>query len=155
MAFYLARDLEAILWKLLVRFIKCSVLPTSTSVIALLTINLDDPNTHMPSEKPSIGHGAEKASKQVTRIFRFRMQYNQFLVKATCASRGKFCAVCCCRGFVLSWAWTNLKSVLNCLIAPIQMSEYKREVLLDQYTEFAQGQMHKIHRFDRVSNNLD
>lgn len=35
------------------------------------------------------------------------------------------------------------------------MSEHKREVVLGQYTEFIQGQMHKIRTFERASDNLD
>ncbi|CAN8021727.1 unnamed protein product [Ixodes persulcatus] len=85
--FLLKRDLECLVRKLLVRFVKCSVLSASTGIVSMLKMDLVNPNNHVSSEKVDIGHAAEqalKAAKVCTKdIFAFRMECKQFLIITT------------------------------------------------------------------------
>ncbi|KAH8034219.1 hypothetical protein HPB51_021889 [Rhipicephalus microplus] len=63
LVFFLKRDLECLVRKLLARFVKCSVLPASTGVVGMLKMDVADPNNHVSSEKADIGHAAEQVLK--------------------------------------------------------------------------------------------
>ncbi|KAH8034244.1 hypothetical protein HPB51_021957 [Rhipicephalus microplus] len=87
LVFFLKRDLECLVRKLLARFVKCSVLSVSTGVVGMLKMDVADPNNHVSSEKVDIGHAAEqvlKAAKVSSKdVFAFRMECKQFLVSTT------------------------------------------------------------------------
>ncbi|KAH8031778.1 hypothetical protein HPB51_020849 [Rhipicephalus microplus] len=63
LVFFLKRDLECLVRKLLARFVKCSVLSASTGVVGMLKMDVADPNNHVSSEKVDIGHTAEQVLK--------------------------------------------------------------------------------------------
>lgn len=80
--FFLKKDLECLVRKLLTRFVKCS---SYKGISSLLRIDLDNPKKkHNSSEKVDIGHAAEqivKAAKVGEKgIFTFRMECKQFLI---------------------------------------------------------------------------
>ncbi|KAL3216920.1 hypothetical protein MRX96_032708 [Rhipicephalus microplus] len=154
LVFFLKRDLECLVRKLLARFVKCSVLSASTGVVGMLKMDVADPNNHVSSEKVDIGHAAEqvlKAAKVSAKdVFAFRMECKQFLVSTTkkilekspltyhlvrnlssldprqMASKPDDCLA----GF---------RKVLDALIAVGRLGEHERDSVLGEYTELLQG----------------
>lgn len=61
--FFLAKDLECLVRKLMTRLLKCSVLSASAGIVSLLKIDIDDTKNHSPQEKVDIGHAGEQAVK--------------------------------------------------------------------------------------------
>lgn len=78
MVFFLARDLETIVRRLLTKLVKCSVVSLSTGIARLLRMNIGDLKKHIPFEKVDIGHTAEqvlKTSKLCARdVFTYKME---------------------------------------------------------------------------------
>lgn len=60
LVFFLARGLEAIVRKLLTRFLKCSVFSASSGPTGLYKINIEDVNNHSALEKVDIGNTNSK-----------------------------------------------------------------------------------------------
>lgn len=170
LVFFLKRDLECLVRKLLARFVKCSVLSASTGVVGMLKMDVADPNNHVSSEKVDIGHAAEqvlKAAKVSAKdIFAFRMECKQFLVSTTkkilekspltyhlvrnlssldprqMASKPDDCLA----GF---------RKVLDALIAVGRLGEHERDSVLGEYTELLQEKKHNLRQFDKHSLGLD
>lgn len=170
LVFFLSKDLESAVRKLVTKFVKCSVLCSSKGVTGMLKIDMDDPNNHIPLEKVDVGHAAEqilKSSKVSAKdAFTFRMQCKQFLVAVTKKIleksplrlplvRGlasldprKMCSKPdeCLEGF---------KKVLNSLIAAKRISDHERDTVLAQYAELLQERRHDLQQFERTSDSLD
>ncbi|KAL3207145.1 hypothetical protein MRX96_010462 [Rhipicephalus microplus] len=170
LVFFLKRDLECLVRKLLARFVKCSVLSASTVVVGMLKMDVADPNNHVSSEKVDIGHAAEqvlKAAKVSTKdAFAFRMECKQFLVNTTkkilekspltyhlvrnlssldprrMASKPDDCLA----GF---------RKVLDALIAVGRLGEHERDSVLGEYTELLQEKKHNLRQFDKHTLGLD
>ncbi|KAL1460336.1 hypothetical protein MTO96_027558 [Rhipicephalus appendiculatus] len=85
--FFLAKDLENIIRKLLTKFLKPSVLCSSVGITGLLKIDIEDLNNHVPLEKIDVGQTAEQLLKShkisAKAAFAFRMQCKQFLLSVT------------------------------------------------------------------------
>ncbi|XP_075744803.1 uncharacterized protein LOC142803566 [Rhipicephalus microplus] len=170
LVFFLKRDLECLVRKLLARFVKCSVLSASTGVVGMLKMDVADPNNHVSSEKVDIGHAAEqvlKAAKVSAKdVFAFRMECKQFFVSTTkkilekspltyhlvrnlssldprqMASKPDDCLA----GF---------RKVLDALIAVGRLGEHERDSVLGEYTELLQEKKHNLQQFDKHTLGLD
>lgn len=82
MIFFLARDLESVVRKLLVKFMKASVLSSLAGIGGLLRVDVDNPDNHTPLEKVDIGPKCEQALKDsrasAKDTFQFRMECKLF-----------------------------------------------------------------------------
>ncbi|XP_049270810.1 uncharacterized protein LOC125758087 [Rhipicephalus sanguineus] len=170
LVFFLARDLEAIVRKLLTKFLKCSVLSASNGLTGLLKINIEDVNNHTALEKVDIGHTAEQILKKskvsAKEAFAFKMECKQFLLSVTKKvlekSPLKFPLV---RGLSSldprqmctkpDQCLAGLKNVLNALIAAERLTDYRRDTVLAEYAEMLQMEKHKLRLFEKSSDRLD
>lgn len=84
--FFLAKDLENIVRKLLTKFLKPSILCSSVGITGLLKSDIEDLN-HVPLERVDVGQTAEQLLKShkigAKAAFAFRMQCKQFLLSVT------------------------------------------------------------------------
>ncbi|KAL3225739.1 hypothetical protein MRX96_049147 [Rhipicephalus microplus] len=170
LVFFLKRDLECLVRKLLARFVKCSVLSASTGVVGMLKMDVADPNNHVSSEKVDIGHAAEqvvKAAKVSAKdVFAFRMECKQFLVSTIkkilekspltyhlvrnlssldprqMASKPDDCL-------------PGFRKVLDALIAVGRLGEHECDSVLGEYTELLQENKHNLRQFDKHTLGLD
>lgn len=62
MVFFLARDLETVVRKLLMKFMKCSIL-SATGISGLLRLDIEDVSKHVSLEKVDIGHTCQQIIK--------------------------------------------------------------------------------------------
>lgn len=169
MAFFLAKDLETVLRKLLMKFLKCSIL-SAKGIVGLLKVDVDNVENHIPLEKVDIGYKAEqiiKNSRVSSRdVFQFRMECKQFLISATKKvlerSPLKFVFV---RGLSSldprqmcskpDECLTGFRKVLDTLIAAGRIAEHFRDTVLAEYTELLHEQKHKLRQYDKSVDRLD
>ncbi|XP_077517199.1 uncharacterized protein LOC144128020 [Amblyomma americanum] len=168
--FFLAKDLENIVRKLLTKFLKSSVLCSSVGITGLLKIDFEDLNNHVPLEKIDVGHTTEQLLKNhkvsVKAAFAFRMQCKQFLLSVTkkileksplrypivrglssldprqMSSKPDECA-------------EGLKKVLDALISAERIHEHSKDTVLAQFIELLQERKHELQLFQRSSHTLD
>ncbi|CAN7985972.1 unnamed protein product [Ixodes hexagonus] len=170
MVFFLARDLETVLRKLLTRFLKCSALSSSKGITGLLRVDIENPDNHAPLEKVDVGHAAEqivKSAKAISKdVFQFRMECKQFLINATKKvlerSPLRFPVVrglssldprqMCSRP---DECLAGFRKVLDVLITAGRMTDHQRDTVLAQYTELLQEQKHHLRLFEKGTNRLD
>ncbi|KAK8788935.1 hypothetical protein V5799_021289 [Amblyomma americanum] len=168
--FFLKRDVECLVRKLLARFMKCSVLSASTGIVSLLKMDLVNPNNHVSSENVDIGHAAEemvKAAKVSAKdVFAFRMECKQFLISTTKKILQKSPLT---YHLVRSLSSLDprqmtskpdeclggLRKVLDALIAVRRLGEHERDSVLGEYTELLQEKKHNLRQFDKHSFSLD
>ncbi|CAN7986698.1 unnamed protein product, partial [Ixodes hexagonus] len=170
MVFFLARDLETVLRKLLTRFLKCSVLSSSKGITGLPRVDIENPDNHAPLEKVDVGHAAEqivKSAKASSKdVFQFRMECKQFLInvakKVLERSPLRFPVVrglssldprqMCSRP---DECLAGFRKVLEVLITAGRMTDHQRDTVLAQYTELLQEQKHHLRLFEKGMNRLD
>ncbi|CAN7948428.1 unnamed protein product [Ixodes hexagonus] len=159
MVFFLARDLETVLRKLLTRFLKCSVLSSSKGITSLLRVDIENPDNHAPLEKVDVSHAAEqivKSAKASSKdVFKFRMKCKQFLINVAKKVLGRsplrFPVVrglssfdprqMCSRP---DECLAGFRKVLDVLITAGRMTDHQRDTVLAQYTELLQEQKHHL-----------
>lgn len=169
MVFFLARDLEMLVRKLLTKFVKCSILST-TGINGLLRLNVEDVNNHVPLEKVDIGHACEqiiKDSKASQKdVFQFKMECKQFLVavvkKVLEKSPLKLLLVrslsCLDPRLMCSKpdeCLTGLRKVVDALITAGRVNDHQRDCALAEYTQLMQEQGHQLRLFEKGLNRLD
>ncbi|KAL1476946.1 hypothetical protein MTO96_036125 [Rhipicephalus appendiculatus] len=170
LVFFLQKDLESLVRKLLTRFVKCTVLAASAGMMSILKMDLADPNNHVSAEEVDIGHAAGqivKAAKvSAKEVFAFRMECKQFLIATTkkilersplanhlirslssldarqMASKPDECL-------------RSFRKVLDALIAVGQLSEHERDAVLGEYTELLQEKKPNLRQFDKNYSSLD
>lgn len=170
LVFFLAKDLENIVRKLLTKFLKPSILCSSVGITGLLKIDIEDLNNHVPLEKVDVGQTAEQLLKShkisAKAAFAFRMQCKQFLLSVTKKilekSPLRYTLV---RGLssldprqMLSKpdeCIEGLKKVLDALIVAERMNEHSKDTVLAQFIELLQERKHDLQLFERSSHALD
>ncbi|KAM7293628.1 uncharacterized protein ISCGN_023236 [Ixodes scapularis] len=87
MIFFLGRDLESVVRKLLVKFMKASVLSSLAGVGGLLRVDVDNPNNHTALDEVDIGPKCVQALKdsraRAKDAFQLRMECKQFRAAVT------------------------------------------------------------------------
>ncbi|KAH7986012.1 hypothetical protein HPB49_026164 [Dermacentor silvarum] len=87
MIFFLARDLESAVRKLLLKFMKASVLSSLAGIGGLLRVDVDNPANNTPLEKVDIGPKCEQAltdsRASAKDTFKFRMECELSLAAVT------------------------------------------------------------------------
>lgn len=169
MVFFLARDLEMVVRKLLIKFIKCSVLSTA-GISGLLRLNVEDVNNHVPLEKVDIGHACEQiirdSKASAKDVFQFKMESKKFLMavakKVLEKSPLKFPLV---RGLSSldprvmcnkpDECIAGLRRVVDTLVTARRVTNNQRDSALAEYTELLQEQGHLLRLFEKGLNRLD
>ncbi|XP_070386740.1 uncharacterized protein [Dermacentor albipictus] len=170
MVFFLARDLETVVRKLLTKFLKCSVLSSAKGATGLLMVDIESTENHTPLEKVDVGHAAEQTVRKTKAsqkdVFQFRMECKRFLVSVTKKvlerSPLRFPIVRSLSSLDPRQMCTkpdeclaSFRRVLDALITAGRMSEHQRGTVLGEYTEFLQEEMHNLRMFEKNVNRLD
>ncbi|XP_077484032.1 uncharacterized protein LOC144094048 [Amblyomma americanum] len=169
LVFFLAKDLESVVRKLMTRFVRCSVVAASAGILSLLKIDIDDPKNHAPLEKVDLGHAAEQVVKAVKisakDVFAFKIECKQFLINATKKILDKSPLIyplvralsldpvrMCSRP---DECLTGFRKVFGALIEANRLSEHQRDAVLAEYTELLQEEKHTLGSFEKHSKSLD
>lgn len=169
MVFFLARDLETVVRKLLMKFMKCSIL-SATGISGLLRLDIEDVSKHVSLEKVDIGHTCQQIIKDCKAsakdVFQFKMECKKFLIAMTkkildksplklTLVRGLSCLdprlMCCKPDECLS----SLRKVVDALTAAHRFDEKQRDSVLAEYTELLQQEKNQLRLFQKGSNRLD
>lgn len=170
MIFFLGRDLESVVRKLLVKFMKASVLSSLAGVGGLLRVDVDNPNNHTALDEVDIGPKCVQALKDsrasAKDAFQFRMECKQFLAAVTkkilersplkssmvrnlssldprlMCSKPDQCLV-------------GIRKVLDVLTMAGRLSDCQRVCVLAEYTELLQEFKHELRMFERSISRLD
>ncbi|XP_070378833.1 uncharacterized protein [Dermacentor albipictus] len=170
MVFFLARDLETVVRKLLTKFLKCSVLSSAKGATGLLMVDIESTENHTPLEKVDVGHAAEQTVRKTKAsqkdVFQFRMECKRFFISVTKKvlerSPLRFPIVRNLSSLDPRQMCTkpdeclaSFRRVLDALITAGRMSEHQRDTVLGEYTEFLQEEMHNLRMFEKNVNRLD
>lgn len=166
--FFLSKDLEGAVRKLVTKFVKCSVLCSSKGITGMLKIDMDDPKNHIPLEKVDVGHEAKQILKSsevsAKDTFTVRMQCKEFLVAVTKKILEKSTLrLPLVRGLASldprqmfskpDECLEGFKKVLNSLTATKRISDHQRDTILAQYAKLLQEQRHDLQQFERTSSS--
>lgn len=167
MVFFLARDLETVVRKLLIKFMKCSTL-SAGGISGLLRLNIEDVDKHLPLEKVDIGHMCEqiiKDCKASTKdVLQFKMECKQFLIAVTKLKKSPLKStlvrglssldprLMCCKP---DECLLGLRKVVDALITAQRFDEKQRGSVLAEYTELLQQERNQLRLFQKGLNRLD
>lgn len=155
MVFFLARDLEMVVRKLLTKFEKCSILSTA-GINGLLKLNMEGVNDQVSFGKVDVGRACEQIMKDSEAspkdIFLFKMERKQFLIavgnklKAPPEVAGPKPVL---PGSTVHVQQTDeclagLRKVVDALITAGTVNDHQRDGALAESTQLFQEQGHQL-----------